>query len=112
MAFEVKAPWLKNYGDVKFNLDYFEGSMWEAVRNIAHRYPNYIAFDFMGSTTTYAKFEQEVYVCAKALRAIGVKPGDRVTICMPNCPQTVIMFYAVNLMGGIANMIHPLSSEN
>lgn len=112
MAFEVKAPWLKNYGNVKFNLDYFEGSMWEAVRNIAHRYPNYIAFDFMGSTTTYAKFEQEVYVCAKALRAIGVKPGDRVTICMPNCPQTVIMFYAVNLMGGIANMIHPLSSEN
>lgn len=112
MAFEVKAPWLKNYGDVKFNLDYFEGSMWEAVRNIAHRYPNYIAFDFMGSTTTYAKFEQEVYVCAKALRAIGVKPGDRVTICMPNCPQTVIMFYAVNLMGGIANMIYPLSSEN
>lgn len=112
MAFEVKAPWLKNYDDVKFNLDYFEGSMWEAVRNIAHRYPNYIAFDFMGSTTTYAKFEQEVYVCAKALRAIGVKPGDRVTICMPNCPQTVIMFYAVNLMGGIANMIHPLSSEN
>lgn len=112
MAFEVKAPWLKNYGDVKFNLDYFEGSMWEAVRNIAHRYPNYIAFDFMGSTTTYAKFEQEVYVCAKALRAIGVKPSDRVTICMPNCPQTVIMFYAVNLMGGIANMIHPLSSEN
>ncbi len=112
MAFEVKAPWLKNYGEVKFNLDYFEGSMWEAVRNIAHRYPNYIAFDFMGSTTTYAKFEQEVYVCAKALRAIGVKPGDKVTICMPNCPQTVIMFYAVNLMGGIANMIHPLSSEN
>lgn len=112
MAFEVKAPWLKNYGDVKFNLNYFEGSMWEAVRNIAHRYPSYIAFDFMGNTTTYAKFEQEVYVCAKALRAIGVKPGDKVTICMPNCPQTVIMFYAVNLMGGIANMIHPLSSEN
>lgn len=112
MAFEVKAPWLKNYGEVKFNLDYFEGSMWEAVRNIAHRYPNYIALDFMGSTTTYAKFEQEVYVCAKALHAIGVKPGDKVTICMPNCPQTVIMFYAVNLMGGIANMIHPLSSEN
>ncbi len=112
MAFEVKAPWLNNYGEVKFHLDYFEGSMWEAVRNIAHRYPNIIALDFMGSSTTYAELEQEVYVCAKALRAIGVKPGDRVTICMPNCPQTVIMFYAVNLMGGIANMIHPLSSEN
>ena len=42
---------------------------------------------------------------------MGHKKGDRVTICMPNCPQTVIMFYAVNLVGGIANMVHPLSSE-
>ena len=33
----TKAPWLKNYGDVPFNLEYFDGSMWEAVRNIAHR---------------------------------------------------------------------------
>lgn len=112
MAFEVKTPWLNNYGDVSFHLDYFEGSMWESVRNIAHKYPGYIAYDFMGKTTTYAQFEQDVYDCAKALRSIGVKPQDKVTICMPNCPQTVIMFYAVNLIGGIANMIHPLSSEN
>ena len=31
---------------------------------------------------------------------------------MPNCPQTVIMFYAVNVVGAVANMVHPLSSEN
>ena len=30
---------------------------------------------------------------------------------MPNCPQAIYMFYAVNLVGGIANMIHPLSAE-
>ncbi len=112
MAFEVKTPWLSNYGNVRFHLDYFDGSMWEAVRNIAHKYPNYIAFDFMGSTTTYSEFEKQVTECAKALRAIGVKPKDRVTICMPNCPQTVVMFYAVNLVGAVSNMIHPLSSEN
>ncbi|HIT58661.1 MAG TPA: AMP-binding protein [Candidatus Faeciplasma pullistercoris] len=112
MAFEAKAPWLNNYGDVRFHLDYFDGSMWEAVRNIAHKYPDYIAFDFMGKTTTYATFEKEVYECAKALKAIGVKPKDRVTVCMPNCPQTVIIFYAINLVGAVSNMIHPLSSEN
>ena len=67
MAFEVKTPWLSNYGNVRFHLDYFDGSMWEAVRNIAHKYPNYIAFDFMGSTTTYSEFEKQVTVCAKAL---------------------------------------------
>ena len=108
----TKAPWLKNYGDVPFNLEYFDGSMWEAVRNIAHRYPKLVALDFMGLSTTYEELERQVYICAKALRAIGVRPKDRVTICMPNCPQTVIMFYVVNLIGGVSNMIHPLSSEN
>lgn len=112
MAFEAKAPWLNNYGKVNFNLEYFDGSMWESVRNIAHEHPDYIAFDFMGKSTSYAEFDRQVNICAKALRAVGVKPKDRVTICMPNCPQTVIMFYAVNLMGGVANMIHPLSAEN
>lgn len=48
---------------------------------------------------------------ARALAAIGVKPGESVTICMPNAPQAVIMFYAVNKVGAIANMVHPLSSE-
>ncbi len=33
------------------------------------------------------------------------------TIAMPNCPQAVEMFYAVNMVGAIANMIHPLSAE-
>jgi len=67
---------------------------------------------FMGKTTTYKQFTVEVDTCAKALRAIGIKEGDKITICMPNCPQAVIMFYAVNVVGAIANMIHPLSSEN
>ena len=42
---------------------------------------------------------------------MGVRVGDKVTIAMPNCPQAIYMFYAVNLVGGIANMIHPLSAE-
>ena len=38
--------------------------------------------------------------------------GDKVTICMPNAPQTLCMFYAVNMVGAIANMVHPLSAES
>ena len=30
---------------------------------------------------------------------------------MPNCPQAIYLFYAINLVGGIANMVHPLSAE-
>ncbi len=109
---ETKAPWLKYYGDIPQTLEYFDGTMWELVESIAEKYPKNIAFDFMGSKTTYEDFVKEVEICARAMKAIGVREGDRITICMPNCPQGIIMFYATNLVGGIANMIHPLSSQN
>ena len=32
---ETRAPWLKNLGDVPATLDYFQGSMYEAVEKIA-----------------------------------------------------------------------------
>ena len=112
MADTVKAPWLNNYGSVPKTLEYFDGTMWEMVEEAANSRPTHIAYDFMGRSTTYRKFRSDVHDCARALRAAGVKPGDRVTVCMPNCPQAVVMFYAINLMGGVSNMVHPLSSEN
>ena len=53
---EVKAPWLANYGDIPAHLAYFEGTMFELVEAVAQKYPKYIAFDFMGRSTTYAEF--------------------------------------------------------
>lgn len=107
----AKTPWESHLGDIPMHLNYFEGTMFEAVEHIAEQYPDFIAFDFMGRATTYQKLVNEVHNCAKALKTIGVRAGDRVTIALPNCPQAVYMFYAVNLVGGIANMIHPLSAE-
>ena len=108
---EIKMPWLKNLGGVPSHLEYQKGSMYEAVESIAGKYPDYIAYDFMGSKTTYKTFIKEINDCARALKAIGVQEGEAVTICMPNAPQTLIMFYAVNLIGAVSNMVHPLSSE-
>ena len=107
----AKTPWKENLGDLPLHLDYFEGTMFEAVKNIADMYPDNIAFDFMGKSTTYKKLIEEIETCAKALRTIGIGNGDKVTIAMPNCPQSIYLFYAINAVGGIANMIHPLSAE-
>ena len=98
-------------GDVPMHLDYFEGSMFEAIETVAKKYPGNVAFDFMGKSTTYAQMIREIETCAKALKTLGILPGEKLTIAMPNCPQAVYMFYAVNRIGGIANMIHPLSAE-
>jgi len=107
----AKTPWISNLGDVPSHIDYFQGSMYEAVKAIADKYPDNVAFDFMGRSTTYRRLIQQIDTCARSLKTIGVRKGDRVTIAMPNCPQAIFMFYAVNLVGGIANMVHPLSSE-
>jgi long-chain acyl-CoA synthetase len=108
---QVKTPWLDYIGEVPAHLEYFQGTMFEAVEKIAQQYPDYVAFDFMGRATTYRRLVQEIRKCAKSLRTIGVRPDDKVTIAMPNCPQAIFMFYAVNLIGAVANMIHPLSAE-
>ena len=107
----AKTPWKDSMGQVPMHLDYFDGSMFEAVEKIAKQYPNQIAFDFMGKSTTYRQMVMEIERCAKALKTIGIRENDKVTIAMPNCPQAIFLFYAVNLVGAIANMIHPLSAE-
>ena len=107
----VKTPWEPFMGETPMHLDYFQGTMFEAVEKIAKAYPDYTAFTFMDKATAYQTLIAETERCARALRAIGVKEGDKVTIAMPNCPQAVFLFYGVNRIGAIANMIHPLSAE-
>ena len=60
---QVKTPWIAHLGDVPAHLDYFEGSMYEAVEKIANQYPNYIAFDFMGRSTTYKRMIEDQPLC-------------------------------------------------
>ena len=107
----VKAPWLAFRGEVPETLEYPDCTMAQAVERCAEKYPDKIAYIFMGRKTTYKAMVEGIHTCARALKAIGVRPGDKVTIAMPNCPQAVNIFYAVNLVGAVANMIHPLSSE-
>ena len=108
---ELKTPWVKNLRGVPEHLDYYQGSMYNRIAEISEHYPDNIAYDFLGGKTKYKDFIKKVDDTARALAAIGVKPGEAVTICMPNCPQAVCMFYAINKIGAVANMVHPLSSE-
>ncbi len=111
MQAAVRTPWAPWMGQVPMHLDYFQGTMAEAVERMGVKYANFDAYEFMGSHVSYARLVEQIHECAKALRNIGIREGDKVTICMPNAPQTVVMFYAVNMVGAIANMVHPLSAE-
>ena len=107
----VKTPWEAYRGDLPFTLEYFNGTMYEKVEEIAKKQPLAIALDFMGKHITYRYMIDQINLCARSLRVLGIRENDRVTIAMPNCPQAIYMLYATNLVGAVANMIHPLSAE-
>ena len=107
----VKTPWFSHKGSIPATLEYDDCTMYEKVEAIAKKYPNNIAFDFMGKHTTYKQMLEQINKCARSLKTIGIREGDKITIAMPNCPQAIYMLYATNAIGAIANMIHPLSAE-
>ena len=110
MGISAQAPWLKFYGDVPAHLDYPKKTIYQIVRDTAMAHPDLVAYEFMGKETGYARFMERIDRTARALTAMGIGRGDRVTICMPNTPQALDTFYALNRIGAISNMIHPLSA--
>lgn len=97
---------------MKRHLEYPECTIYELVKKTADKYPGYCAIDYFGRKISYQGFISEIQKCAAALKAAGVKSGDAVSICMPNTPEAVYLFYAVSMTGAVANMIHPMSAEN
>ena len=103
-------PWLKFYQHVPETIDYPRVTMYEALAQTAKENPDSIAFDFLGTTSTYRQFMAEIDQCANALASLGLQKGERITISMPTSPQGIICFYAANKLGAVSSMIHPLST--
>ena len=82
------------------------------IEKICKQYPETAAYEFYGKKTSYAQFLQNIEQAARAFRHIGIGRGDAVTICMPNVPQAITAFYALDRIGAVANMVHPLSAES
>lgn len=110
MGLSASAPWTAFYGNTPVSIDYPHKTMYQLLEATAKKYPANIAYTFMGKQTTYAEFLRRIEAAAKGLTAMGITRGDRVTICMANTPQAVDCFYALNRIGAIPNMIHPLSA--
>ena len=111
MNYDVKAPWVDSLGDLPHHLEYPDCSMVSLIEKRAQENPDLDAYIFFGKKTSYGRMMDDINQCAKGLKAIGVKKGDHVTVALPNCPQGVTIFYAINMVGAVASMIHPLSSE-
>ena len=111
MGLSAAAPWLKYYGNTPASLEYPHKTMYEMVEAAAKRHPNHVAYVFMGKKTSYTEFMKRIQAAAQGLYKMGIRKGDKVTICMANTPQALDCFYALNRIGAIPNMIHPLSAS-
>jgi long-chain acyl-CoA synthetase len=105
-------PWLRYYGHVPEKLSYPEVTLYEALAATAQRRPDAVAWDFLGTTSTYRQLLADIERCADALAALGLRRGERLLISMPTSPQGVIAFYAANRLGVVPAMIHPLSTAS
>lgn len=94
------------------HLEYPKLTMFQMIEQIAGLYPKEPAYEFYGRKTSYLAFIRRIERAARAFLALGIEKGDAVTICMPNTPQALDCFYALNRIGAIANMVHPLSARS
>lgn len=93
------------------DIQYFEGGLYDAVYEASCKWPHNVALEFFDTQVIYKDLIKKINRVAAALKSLGVEKGDRITICMPNTPEAIYAFYAVNEIGAVANMVHPLSSE-
>ena len=107
----IKTPWAKYYKKEDLKLKVPDISMYEALKEVVLKYETRTAINYFGKKLSYREFLNLIDKAALAFRSQGVRRGDIVTICMPNTPEAMIAFYAINKIGAISNMIHPLSGE-
>ena len=109
-----KAPWEKYYKKSDMNITSPHKSIYRFLKDKADKdkYDDNIAITYFGTHRTYKEFFKEINNTAAAFKSQGIREKDVVTILSANVPEALISFYALNEIGAVANILHPLLSEN
>ncbi len=98
----LERPWLGSWPQgVPKSIDYPEISVHELLRRAAKEFGDRPAITFYGKSTSFRALDAAVDRFAAGLRAIGVQPGDRVSLVLPNTPHFVVAFFASDLMAPV-----------
>ncbi|MCU0598631.1 MAG: long-chain fatty acid--CoA ligase [Desulfobacterales bacterium] len=108
----IEQLWHKSYASgVKKSLDYEKTTVSQALTRSAKKFPDHFALNYMGKRITYAQLDRLVNSFARALKDLGIKPGDKVSVCLPNIPQVIIANYAIFRIGAVTVQNNPLYTE-
>ena len=104
--------WHKSYATgVKKTIDYEKITISEALTRSAKNFPAKTALNYMGKRISYQELNDLVNRFAKALLDMGIKPGDKVGVCLPNIPQVIISDLAIFRVGAVVVQNNPLYTE-
>ena len=110
MTVATKRPWHDYYDEgMPLTFEYPDKTMYELVNDKLQENPDAVSMGFQSTDITAGETSAQINQAAAALHNMGLKPGDAVTICLPNTPHSPVIFYAVQRIGAICSMIHPLS---
>lgn len=107
-----KAPWSKYYQKKHMNIIVPDTNIYDYLEKHAANYLENYAIEYFGNKITYRGLLEKIDGCARSFKSIGVRKGDVVSIISANIPEAIISFYALNKIGAVCNMLHPLLSEN
>ena len=108
----MEKTWHRFYDEgVPFDIDPPQDPIFACLERSAQAFPQMTATEFIGARLTYQQLADQVKRFAASLSQLGVEPGDRVAIMLPNCPQTIITYYATLRIGGVVVMTNPMYVE-
>ena len=107
---ESAAPWLKHYPIcTPAHLEYPSEPVWWLLEHSASRFPHRTAVRYFEETITYEGLYERARRAASLFQSLGIHPGDRVGLLLPNLPEYLIAAYGVWMAGGIVVSLSPLS---
>lgn len=107
----IDKPWLKYYSEKELNYTIPKCKIVDNLYNYIDKYSSEIALEFMNVKVSYEELKNKIELVAKSLRELGINEGDTISVCLPNMPEAVYLFYAINKVGAVANMLDPRNSN-
>jgi long-chain acyl-CoA synthetase len=109
MSAGIERSWVRHYAPgVPAEIAPVETSLVDLFEDSVARFGPRPALEFFGAVTTFTQLGDQVHRAAEGLRRLGVGPGDRVAIILPNCPEHIVAFHAVLQLGAVVVEHNPL----
>lgn len=103
----IDMPWLKYYSEEQILAPIPNMTSLDYLKLLNNNNLNLPAIEFLGKQITYLELFKKINDTTKSLHALGVKPGEIVTIMLPACPEETFLFYAIDQLGACANFVFP-----